>query len=329
MNEENNQFNSQNNNDLQPEQSSPDDLVNPLIHPVGAAFIGLIGGFFLYQVVGGLLTILIFGFNVEDAPVNGIRLMTMAGQFLFILLPAILFSKIFYQNVSAIIKLRIPNWQEVLLFVAGIIILTPLMQSYLYIQNYFIDELAKISSFISSIKEALDLMNEFIEETYGGLITASNFFEGILVVLVIAVTPAICEEFMFRGFIQRSFEFKVKPFYAALITAFFFGIYHFNPYGIIPLIGIGLYFGFAAYMSNSILIPVLMHFLNNFSAVMLFFIFGDDELISSAPTTDVDLFTSTVTFLVLLALFTGLIILTKKYYLKMQGQQLNLNQIND
>jgi membrane protease YdiL (CAAX protease family) len=201
----------------------------------------------------------------------------------------------------------------------GIIILTPLLQSYLYIQNYFINELAKASSFANSIKEALDSLNDLVEKAYGDLIYASNIFEGILVVFVVALTPAVCEEFMFRGFIQRSFEFKLKPFWAAFITALFFGLYHFNPYGIIPLMMLGLYFGFAAYISNSILVPVLLHFLNNFAAVMLYFIIGDDELISSAPTTDIDINSSIITFIFLLALFSGLIILIKRYYQKVSS----------
>lgn len=314
MQEQNNQENPQDNLQFHENEPPQDDEIKPVISPIAAAFIGLAGGFFLYQVVGGLITVIIFGLNIEDAPVNSLRLMTMAGQILFILLPALLFSKWFYNNVSSIIRLKIPHWKEILLFVAGIIILTPLLQSYLYIQNYFIDELAKGSSIINSIKESLDYMNDFLEKAYGDLLSVSNIFEGILVVLVIALTPAVCEEFMFRGFIQRSFELKIKPFWAALITAVFFGLYHFNPYGIIPLIMLGLYFGFAAYMSNSIVIPVLLHFLNNFTAVMLYFIIGDDELISSAPTTDMDLQTSVITFFSLLVLFTGMIILIIRYY---------------
>lgn len=316
MEEQNNQDNQQESNNLEDNKPSQQDSIKPAIHPVAAAFIGLAGGFFLYQIVGGLLTIIIFGLDVENAPVNALRLMTMAGQILFILLPALLFSKWIYQNVSVIFRLRIPNWKEILLFVLGIIILTPLLQSYLYIQNYFIDELAKSFSSVNTIKEALDYVNDFVEKAYGDLISAGNIFEGILVVFVIALTPAVCEEFMFRGFIQRSFEFKLKPFWAALITALFFGLYHFNPYGIIPLIILGFYFGFAAYISNSIVVPVILHFLNNFTAVMLYFIIGDNELISSTPKTEVDIQAASITFISLLIIFSGVIVLIKRYYTK-------------
>ncbi|MBT8377854.1 MAG: CPBP family intramembrane metalloprotease [Ignavibacteria bacterium] len=288
----------------------------PLISPVAAAFLGLIGGFILYQFAGGLLTLLIFGFDIEAAPVNGLRLMTMAGQILFLLLPALLFAKWIYGNVSEVISLKLPNWKEVTFFTFGIIILTPLLQSYLYIQNYFIEQWAASSDFINSIKSILDSLNELIEKTFGNLLSADTIPEMLLVVLVVAIVPALSEELMFRGYIQRSFEFKLKPFHAALITAIFFSLFHFNPYGILPLAALGLYFGFAAYMSKSLVIPVFLHFLNNFFAVMLYFSIGDDELITGSIS-DVEALDSNILFFfVLSGLFSLLIFFIRNYYLK-------------
>jgi len=293
---------------------TPEQQFKPQISPIAAAFIGLIGGFFLYQIVGGLLTLLIFGLNVENAPVNGIRLMTMAGQILFILLPALVLSKLFYSDLTNFLRIKIPNWKEVILFTVGIAILTVMLQNYLYIQNYFIDQLANNIPIIKTLKELLDTLNAYVEKTYGNLLKANNVYEAILIVFVVAIIPALSEEVMFRGFIQRSFELRMKPFYAALVTAIFFGANHFNPYGLIPLIILGLYFGFAAYMSGSIIIPIILHFLNNFTAVMLYFIFGDDELISSSVQKPIELGSSILLLLFMAMLFSGLLIAIKKYY---------------
>lgn len=286
----------------------------PLISPVAAAFLGLIGGFILYQFVGGLMTLLIFGFDIEAAPVNGIRFITIIGQLLFIFLPAILFSKWIYGDVSKIISLKLPNWSEVSLFVLGIIILTPLLQSYLYIQNYLIEQWAEASPLVNSIKYLLDSLNELIEKTFGNLIRADNFLEMLLVVITISIIPALCEEVMFRGYIQRSFGFKFKPQIAAILTAIFFALYHFNPYGLIPLAVIGFFLGFAAYKSQSLVIPIIIHFLNNFFAVMLYFIIGDDELfksnVSDAESLDVNL----IYFFILLIMFVSLMYLIRSYY---------------
>ncbi len=288
----------------------------PLISPVAAAFLGLIGGFILYQFAGGLLTLLIFGFDIEAAPVNGLRLMTMAGQILFIMFPALLFAKWIYGNVSEVISLKLPNWKEVTFFTIGIIILTPLLQSYLYIQNYFIEIWAENSAFITSVKTILDSLNELIEKTFGNLLSADTIPEMLLVVLVVSIVPAFSEELMFRGYIQRSFEYKIKPFWAALITAIFFSLFHFNPYGILPLAALGLYFGFAAYMSESLVVPIFLHFLNNFFAVMLYFTIGDDELITGNVAEAEAISSHIIFFFALAGLFLLLVFFIRNYYLK-------------
>ncbi|MBT8386848.1 MAG: CPBP family intramembrane metalloprotease [Ignavibacteria bacterium] len=292
--------------------------IYPLVSPLAAAFLGLVGGFFLYQIIGGALTLLIFGFDLEAAPVNGLRLMTMAGQILFILLPALLFAKWIYGDISKVINIKIPKWREVFLFIVGIIVLTPLLQSYLYIQNYFIEKLAASSEFVNSIKSMFDSLNELVEKTFGNLLAADNVPEMILVIIVIAVVPALSEEVMFRGFIQRSFEHKISPFKAAAVTAIFFGLYHFSPYGILPLITLGLYFGFAAYLSKSLFIPIILHFLNNFTAVLLYFIIGDDEIFSVDITDTSALNTNIIYFFIMLSLFGIVVFFIKRYYKKIK-----------
>ncbi len=313
--EEPNKENEQEENQFSPEIKEVKKSIVPKIHPVGAAFIGLFGGFFLYQVVGGLLVAAVFGFDLENAPVNSVRLMTIAGQILFILVPALLFALVFYEDVTHIIRFNAPNWVEILLFVIGIFVLSPLLQSYVYIQNFFVEQLANKFYFVQDLKELVESFNNLLEleKGYEFLIKADSILEIILVVIVIALTPAICEEVMFRGFIQRSFEFKLKPVWAAFITAIFFGLYHFNIYGTIPLIALGFYFGFAAYISNSIFIPMILHFINNFLAVMIYFIVGEDDLLGTTTPPDFQLASTVMTFFILLILFSGIIVLIKYY----------------
>jgi hypothetical protein len=92
--------------------AAPEKQIHPLISPIAAAIIGLAGGFFLYQIVGGALTLLIFGMDMKSAPVNAVRLLTAGGQILFILLPALVFAKWFYEDVSAIIRIKVPDWNS-------------------------------------------------------------------------------------------------------------------------------------------------------------------------------------------------------------------------
>jgi CAAX protease family protein len=302
-----------------PEQDQNDDSkIKPVISPIAAAFIGLFGGFLLYQVVGGILTLLVFGMDINHAPINQYRLMTAAGQILFILLPALLFSKWFYTDVGKIIRLRMPSWQEVLLFLIGIAILSPLLQNLLYIQNYVLNSLASSSSFFNSVRSSMDKLDNLVQSAYGNLLESNNFFEKILIVTVVAIVPAFCEETMFRGFIQRSFEMKMKPFWAALITAIFFGLYHFSPYGLIALVCLGFFFGFAAYTSETLVIPIILHFTNNFIAVIMYFIYGNEELTNNPTITKAELIPTLGMLAGLTIVFFFLIYFIKRYYSKLK-----------
>ena len=136
----------------------------------------------------------------------------------------------------------------------------------------------------------------------------------VLIVLIVSVVPAICEEVFFRGFVLRSFEYKYKPAVAALITAVFFGIYHFNPYGLIALIALGTYLGYATYKSNSIAVPAILHFINNFVAVTAFFIFGSEDFMEPSELSPDSLPMVIAGFILLLILFTGFIYAVNRYY---------------
>lgn len=297
------------------------ETLTPKISPVKAGFIGLAGGFFFYQVFGGLITILIFGMDLKTANITAFRLMTMAGEILFILLPALIFSKIIYEDVTNVIRFRFAPWQEIGLFTIGIIVLTPLLQNYLYIQNYFVENLAAKFGFINEIKKLVDSLDKLVESAYGNLLSVNNILDGAVVVAVVAFTPAICEEIMFRGFIQKSFELKFKKLGGALITAIFFGLYHFNPYAIVPLIALGFYFGFAVYKSNSIFTSIVLHFINNFTAVMLFFIFGNDELITNKTVLKADLNSSFISLFYQILLFGLVMFFIHKYYKKKESRE--------
>lgn len=303
-------------NESNPGTNPDPEPLKSTINPVYAAFFGLFAVFIFYQFGGAILTLLIFGADFQKADVNATRLLTMGGQILFILLPALLFTKYFYNDVTRVLRAYIPHWKEVAVFTLGLFILTPLLQDVIYIQNYLFDLSAKNVELIRKLKEMFDQLDNMVEGAYGNLLTANNAFETILIIAVVAVTPAVCEEIFFRGYVLTSFNQKFKPFFSALITAFFFAIYHFNPYGSLALILLGLYFGFAAYTSGSIIVPMFLHFLNNFLAILAYFILGSDELLNSKLPEDSAIEPHFISLFFLTVIFFIFIYLLKKNYHK-------------
>ncbi len=307
------------NNEIQTPEQEPEkqNKLIPTISPVKAAIIGLVAVFLLYEFGGGILAIAIFGFDLTKANMNLLRLLTIGTQVLFILVPAIYLSKLVFEDVTSVVRLKMPKPKEVGLLSIGMIILIPLLQEYLNVQNYVILKLSESSLFIKGIKDFLDTLDKFVEQSYTQLLTGNNIFEMILIVLTVAVTPAICEEFFFRGFVQKSFEYKFKPFWAIFITSFVFALYHFNPYGFLPLMVIGMYLGYSIYLSDSIIVSIILHFLNNFVSVIAFFIFGDEDIIQSGIVDVEGINTHLITFILLLALFIGFVIFVSRNYNKL------------
>lgn len=307
--------------DNNPVDENQPPKLTPGMNPLTAAFLALAVVFILYQFGGAILTLLIFGLDFEKADVNSVRLLTMGGQILFILLPALLLAKFVYTDVTSALRVKFPSLKEVLVFIGGLVLLTPLLQSFLYIQNFLFNKLADNISIVHELRNLIDQVDKMVQSTYGNLLQSNSIFEASFIVFVVAVIPALCEETFFRGFVQKSFEYRFKPVWSILLTALFFGIYHFNPYGLFALIALGVYFGFAAYISDSIFIPMILHFLNNFMAVTAFMIFGDQELISSNVTPTEDILYHIITFAILLLLFSAFIYYVMKNYKSFQKRK--------
>lgn len=102
----------------------------------------------------------------------------------------------------------------------------------------------------------------------------------ILNIFVIALLPAIGEELIFRGILLRLFKEWFKNMHVAIVTsAFIFSFIHFQFYGFIPRMLLGIVFGYLLYWSGSILMPMLAHFINNAFAVTAFYFMKDTDML--------------------------------------------------
>ena len=92
--------------------------------------------------------------------------------------------------------------------------------------------------------------------------------------VVMAIIPAIVEEFYFRGSLQNIANRIFGNGHAAIwITAIIFSAIHVQFYGFFPRMFLGVIFGYAFYWTNNIWIPIFGHFLNNASVTIIAFIY--------------------------------------------------------
>jgi membrane protease YdiL (CAAX protease family) len=287
-------------------QTNPPSPRVPLIErlgisPVLFAFLSLIFIFILYQLVGGIITLLIFGMKPTSNNIYGYRLATGLGQVLFILIPTLILVRFVSFTPREYFRLKLPTFQTVIVPLVGIFSLQQVLQIYLIFQE-------KIP-LPGNIQTMLEKFKTMFEEIYKQLVTTNSVPEFLWVVLIIALIPAVAEEFMFRGLIQRSFENATTPIRGVIITGIIFGAYHMNPFSFVPLVIIGIYLGFLTMRSGSILISVVIHFCNNlFACIALYLNMKDDYVVVGNAG---DMSTGN---LVLIFWFFGVIFILSTYY---------------
>jgi len=88
-------------------------------------------------------------------------------------------------------------------------------------------------------------------------------------VLLVAVQPAVCEEFFCRGFLVAAFRKLKHEWMIILVTSVFFGALHLDLYSFLPTAVIGAFFAFLALRTGSLLLPMILHFANNAFSVVL------------------------------------------------------------
>ena len=245
------------------------------ISPVLFAFLSLVVIFFLYQIVGGIMTALVFGLKPTPEKANGFRIATGVGQFLFILLPTMMLARFASPVPKNYLRIRTPDVRTLLVPLVGIFSLQQLLQVYLFFQE-------KIPV-PQSIEQQVNQFKELLEEAYRMLVGAHSIPELLAVILIVALIPAIAEELMFRGLVQRSFEKGLSPGKGVLVTGVIFGAYHLNPFSIVPLVLLGIYLGFLVLRANNIWVSVSAHFYNNTIACIAAYVNKDDALITGDP----------------------------------------------
>jgi hypothetical protein len=90
-----------------------------------------------------------------------------------------------------------------------------------------------------------------------------------MLVLIIGLGPALCEELLFRGLIGRGLMARHGVIAGIFMTSVLFGLLHINPGQAIAVIPMGMVLHFVYYTTRSFWAPVTLHLFNNSLAVIL------------------------------------------------------------
>ena len=124
------------------------------------------------------------------------------------------------------------------------------------------ESMKQVEAWMQKIEEA----NRTVVQT---LIANSNIPILLLNIVVMALFPAIFEEFLFRGTLQPFFtKWFANKHVAIIVTAFIFSAIHFQFYGFIPRFLLGIYLGYLFVWSQSLWLPIIAHFMHNANSLI-------------------------------------------------------------
>jgi sodium transport system permease protein len=99
---------------------------------------------------------------------------------------------------------------------------------------------------------------------------------------VMAISPAICEETLFRGALLRSLSPRLGRVSAIVLTGLLFGLFHMSVYRLVPAALLGVALGVVATRSGSLYTAMLFHAANNAAVVLLARFVNTERLPASA-----------------------------------------------
>lgn len=260
----------------------------------------------LFSIVAGLLVVLFFGFDLQSfndynnpeviAGLKFFQLISAVGVFI---VPPFVYGIIVTKKPFsglALNQFSTPkNW---LLVAIMMVVATPFMSWLVEFNNNVI-----LPDFLAPLEHWMKQSEQSAEQLTKAFLSFNGLGSFLYVMLIVAIIPALGEELLFRGVLQKIMVDWIKNYHVAIwVTAILFSALHMQFYGFLPRMLLGALFGYVFYWSGSLWLPILGHFINNGSVVALSFFYP--EIVND---TEISLFEGNANWIA--TIFSGVMLL--------------------
>ncbi|MBE7175690.1 MAG: CPBP family intramembrane metalloprotease [Mucilaginibacter polytrichastri] len=243
-------------------------------------------GIFLASAIGALILISVSGGNIGNvdmyAPqtLHALKWAQICYTALGFLLPAWIFSFMTHDRDQ---YLPIHDPGRPLLFPLVVLVMAVSMPMMEYLVT--LNDSMKLPAGMQGLEKWMKNMEETNKEFIKALLDMPDKGALAFNFVLIALLPALAEEFLFRGCIQEIFRQWTRNGHLAIwITAFIFSFIHFQFYGFLPRMVLGALFGYLVYWSGSLWPGIFAHMLNNGMAVLSTYLY-QQKIIQTDPDT--------------------------------------------
>lgn len=242
----------------------------------------IVGSFMLCMFAGSILAYLIFDVNIftntESLDINGDSVNLAVLKFyqsvystgMFIIPPFII---AYFVNNKVLPYLFLDQKSSLSKYISAtliIIVALPAINLLAQINSHL-----QLPEFLSGVEEWMRNSEEQAKIITKKFLVMETPFDLFVNLILIAVIPAVGEELLFRGVIQRIFSNMTKNVHwGIIITAFLFAALHMQFFGLLPRMAMGMLFGYLLVWTKNLWVPILAHLINNGMAVcMSYFIY--------------------------------------------------------
>lgn len=207
-----------------------------------------------------LYTFIVFFFYFGMFAISGLEYYRKAviGEFVFLLLPALLFVELgVTRNKREFLRLNKVTLSNCILIIMIIMFSLPLF------------------GFINSVVYYIFSLIFGAIEVYS-VPSPAGFRELLLSLIALALVPAVCEEFLFRGVMQGIFR-RHGHIFAVLFSAGLFSLLHLDIQRVIGIWLLGSLIGYIVYRANSLYAGIIAHFAYNALTVFISYIFIETD----------------------------------------------------
>jgi len=161
-----------------------------------------------------------------------------------------------------------------------------------------------LESFIPSVVESMKLMEENAKTITEAFLKMENTSGLLFNLFLIAFIPAIGEEMVFRGVLQKKLHSILQSHHLAIfVSSFIFSAIHMQFLGFLPRFILGIILGYLFYYSKNLWMPIIAHFINNALAVLIMYSAFANKLntdISEIEKTDINFLQASISFVVVM-----------------------------
>ena len=205
--------------------------------------------------------------NPDQQNIGVVKFFQIIQSIFLFLLPALVAAWLFSKNAGHYLKAdRKASVYTLLLVCLSLFLAVPVMNA-ATVMNSKLD----LPVWLNGLENRIKAMEENAGRLTELFLESNSYRDLVVNFMMIAILPAIGEEFLFRGVLQRLLtDWTRNQHVGIILSAFLFSFIHFQFYGFLPRFLLGLYFGYLLVWSSSIWVAVTGHLVNNGLAVVFY-----------------------------------------------------------